>query len=205
MAKDPNSNKPPAGPMSADDADLWQSVADTAQPLRKGKNRVVDQPAGVDSPAPEPARKNKKPSPVTPPPVVTPPKPPAPPPVADFDRKEARRLGSGRISVDARIDLHGMRQREAYGSLKAFLARAQDQGHRHVLVITGKGGRREDDWASKAQAVGQIERSFERGVLNREAPRWLSEPEFRQWVVSFTPASKRHGGEGALYVRLRRG
>jgi DNA-nicking Smr family endonuclease len=203
--------------MSADDADLWQSVADTAQPLRKGKNRVVDQPASVDSPAPEPARKNKKPSQQTPPPVVTPTKPPAPPPVADFDRKEARRLGSGRISVDARIDLHGMRQREAYGSLKAFLARAQDQGHRHVLVITGKGGRREHDWssnskavgqekmASKAQAVGQIERSFERGVLNREAPRWLSEPEFRQWVVSFTPASKRHGGEGALYVRLRRG
>jgi DNA-nicking Smr family endonuclease len=36
-------------------------------------------------------------------------------------------------------------------------------------------------------------------------PRWLSEPEFSQWVVSFAPASKRHGGEGALYVRLRRG
>jgi len=101
-------------------------------------------------------------------------------------------LGAGRISVDASIDLHGMRQREAHGALKAFLARAQAQGHRHVLVITGKGGKRE------------IDGSFERGVLNREAPRWLSEPEFRAWVVSFTPASKRHGGEGALYVRLRR-
>ncbi len=205
MAKDPNSNKLPAGPMSADDADLWQSVADTAEPLRKGKNRVVDHAGGVVDPAPEPVRENRKPSPEMPRPEMTPPKPSTPPPVAKFDRKEARRLGSGRISVDARIDLHGMRQREAYGSLKAFLARAQEQGHRHVLVITGKGGKREDDRSSKAQAVGQIERSFDRGVLNREVPRWLSEPEFRRWVVSFTQASKRHGGEGALYVRLRRG
>ena len=45
---------------------------------------------------------------------------------------------------------------------------------------------------------------FERGVLNREVPRWLAEPGFRQWVVSFAPAHQRHGGEGALYVRLRR-
>ncbi len=193
MAKEPRSNKSPAGPMSTDDADLWQSVADTAKPLRKGKNRVMDHAESVSDPAPEPTRVKKKPSPQMPQPEVTPPKPPAPPPVANFDRKEARRLGSGRISVDARIDLHGMRQREAYGSLRAFLARAQGQGHRHVLVITGKGGKREDDG------------SFERGVLNREAPRWLSEPEFRRWVVSFTQASKRHGGEGALYVRLRRG
>ncbi len=193
MAKETRSNKSPAGPMSADDADLWQRVADSAEPLRKGKNRVVDHAEGVAVPAPEPSRAHKKPSPETPHPKVTPKKPPVPPPVANFDRKEARRLGSGRISVDARIDLHGMRQHEAYGSLMAFLARAQGQGHRHVLVITGKGGKREDDG------------SFDRGVLNREAPRWLSEPEFRRWVVSFTPASKRHGGEGALYVRLRRG
>lgn len=193
MAKDKGSKTSRSGPICPDDADLWQRVADTAEPLRKGKNRVVDQPA----PVAEPAREN--PQPEKKPPSAAPyqaeankPQPPASPPVANFDRREARRLGAGRISVDARIDLHGMRQHEAHSSLKAFLARAQAQGHRHVLVITGKGGKREHDG------------SFERGVLNREAPRWLSEPEFRQWVVSFTPASKRHGGEGALYVRLRR-
>ncbi len=196
MAKDKGSKKSQSGDLSAamspDDADLWRRVADTAEPLLKGKNRVIDLQEPVEGPAREYPRPEKKPSAAAPNSSKEPPKSSTSPPVATFDRREARRLGAGRISVDARIDLHGMRQREAHGALKAFLARAQAQGHRHVLVITGKGGKRE------------IDGSFERGVLNREAPRWLSEPEFRAWVVSFTPASKRHGGEGALYVRLRR-
>lgn len=195
MTKDTGSKNSPDKPMSADDADLWRSVADSTEPLRKGKNRVVDLPEHeqIADPASDTSPTKQKTSPVLPRREAIPVKPPAPSPVAKFDRKEARRLGSGRTSVDARIDLHGMRQREAHGSLKTFLARAQSRDHRHVLVITGKGGRREHDG------------SFERGVLNREVPRWLSEPEFSQWVVSFAPASKRHGGEGALYVRLRRG
>lgn len=179
-------------PLAAEDAELWAQVAGTADPLRKGKNRAIDHPPPVANPAPDAPRVKKQPSGIEPHQRVEPSKAPASPPVANFDRKEARRLGSGRIGVDARIDLHGMRQREAHSALKAFLARAQAQGHRHVLVITGKGGAREHDGA------------FGRGVLNREAPRWLSEPEFRQWVVSFTQANKRHGGEGALYVRLRK-
>lgn len=192
MTKGPRSKNPSNRSASDEDDALWQNVADSAEPLTRGKNRVVIQPEPVEvAEPPAPSRKKKTP---TPEPRKEPASqiPPLAPPVANFDRKEARRLGSGRISVDARIDLHGMRQREAHGSLKAFLARAQAHGHRHVLVITGKGGKREHDG------------SFERGVLNREVPRWLSEPEFRSWVVSFTPANKRHGGEGALYVRLRR-
>jgi DNA-nicking Smr family endonuclease len=195
MTKDIGSKNSPDKPVSADDADLWQSVADSTEPLRKGKNRVVDRPEHehMSNPAPDTSPTKQKPSTVLPRREEIPVKSLAPPPVAKFDRKEARRLSSGRTSVDARIDLHGMRQLEAHGSLKAFLARAQSRDHRHVLVITGKGGKREHDG------------SFERGVLNREVPRWLSEPEFSQWVVSFALASKRHGGEGALYVRLRRG
>ncbi len=192
MAKDKGSKKPQSGSMNPDDADLWRRVADTAEPLLKGKNRMIDLPDPVEGLARKNSTPEKKPPVSAPYQAVTPPKPPDQPPVATFGRREVRRLGSGRTSVDARIDLHGMRQQEAHGALKAFLARAQAQGHRHVLVITGKGGKRDHDG------------SFERGVLNREAPRWLSEPEFRAWVVSFTPASKRHGGEGALYVRLRR-
>lgn len=192
MTKGPRSKKTSSTPISTEDADLWQNVADSSEPLTRGKNRVVVQPELVEVPEPDPPiRKKNKQAPVQ---RIEPASqiPPPTSPVANFDRKEARRLGSGRISVDARIDLHGMRQREAHGSLKAFLARAQAHGNRHVLVITGKGGKREHDG------------SFERGVLNREVPRWLTEPEFRNWVVSFTPANRRHGGEGALYVRLRR-
>lgn len=192
MSKKDRSKNPSPGSLPPEDAELWEQVAGTADPLRKGKNRVVDRPEPVVEPAGRAPAKKKKSSGAEHRQTAAPLKPPSPPPVATFDRKEARRLGSGRTSVDARIDLHGMRQREAHGSLKAFLARAQAQGYRHVLVITGKGGKREHDGL------------FERGVLNREVPRWLSEPEFRHWVVSFAPASNRHGGEGALYVRLRR-
>jgi len=192
MAKDKSSKKPHSEPMSPDDADLWRRVADTAEPLRKGKNRVIDQPDPVADPAREIPSPKKKPPAAAPYQADAPPTPRASPPVAKFDRREVRRLGTGRISVDARIDLHGMRQREAHASLKAFLARAQQRGHQRVLVITGKGAARGSDGG------------YERGVLNREVPRWLSEPEFREYVVSFAPAHKRHGGEGALYVRMRR-
>ncbi len=180
-------------PLTPEDAALWGRIAETAEPLRKGKNRALDhpQPASEDKPPHAPAAA-KRPAPRGAPAAITPAKPAPAPPLATLERRAARGLRAGRVSVDARIDLHGHRQLEAHGVLKSFLARAQASGHRHVLVITGKGGKRE------------IDGSFERGVLNREAPRWLSEPEFRAWVVSFTPASKRHGGEGALYVRLRK-
>ncbi len=192
MSKKDRSKSPSSGSLAPEDAELWDQVAETAEPWSKGKNRVVDLPEPVAEPSPEVRHQNKHPPLENEIKKVERPEPQDPPPVAQFERKEARRLGTGRTSVDARIDLHGMRQREAHGSLMAFLANAQSREHKHVLVITGKGGNRDQDG------------SYERGVLNREVPRWLSEPEFRQWVVSFAFANKRHGGEGALYVRLRR-
>ena len=190
--KDRNDNSA-AKPLDPEDAALWERVTETAEPLRKGKNRVVDtpEPAKQDE-APRSPAAPKRQAPRSAPEVSTQPKPAPAPPLADFGRREVRGIGSGRVSVDARIDLHGARQHEAHAALKAFLARAQHSGHQHVLVITGKGGARDADGG------------YERGVLNREVPRWLSEPEFREFVVSFAPAHKRHGGEGALYVRLRK-
>ena len=103
------------------------------------------------------------------------------------DRGTARKLERGHLAVEARLDLHGMRQREAHAVLRRFLKSAQGKGYRHVLVITGKG-------------AGQSER----GVLKRHVPHWLGLPEFREWVVGFEEAHIAHGGEGALYVRIRR-
>ncbi len=75
---------------------------------------------------------------------------------------------------------------------------AYRRGQRWVLVITGKGGPRrprddDDDMFGVA----------ERGVLRKNVPMWLSEPELRAIVVSFTAAAIQHGGDGALYVQLR--
>ena len=194
MGKDDGEKEKTSGGLAPEDADLWQRVAETAEPLRKGKNRAVKTPESPErQPAPAAKASGKgKPQAIAPRETAEPTRA-TPPSLATIEKREIRGLGGGRVSVDARIDLHGARQLEAHRMLKSFLAGAQDRGHRYVLVITGKGSGRDD----RGEHPG-------RGVLNREVPRWLSEPEFRQWVVSFAPAHKRHGGEGALYVRIRR-
>ena len=123
------------------------------------------------------------------------------PPIADFDRKKAKKIRSGQIEIEARIDLHGMRQDEAHAALQAFLYRAQGQNKRWVLVITGKGkaGLERDD-----DAPFDMTRNRDRGVLKRNVPRWLEEPDLRPLVVSYTTAAISHGGDGALYVHLRK-
>jgi DNA-nicking Smr family endonuclease len=105
-------------------------------------------------------------------------------------RRERQDLARGRAAVDARIDLHGMTQAEAYGALLRFLHRAQASGAKFVLVITGKG-------APPGTHEG-------RGILRRQVPLWLGLPEFRVCVLGFDVAAVGHGGDGALYVRLRK-
>ncbi|MDZ4790100.1 MAG: Smr/MutS family protein [Hyphomicrobiales bacterium] len=119
--------------------------------------------------------------------------------IAELDRRQTRLIATGRAAIDARLDLHGMRQQEAHAALKSFLHSAQSRGARVVLVITGKGGRRKTS-----------EREFfpysddEPGVLKRLTPRWLQDADLRHLVVSFGASSAQHGGDGALYVRLRK-
>ena len=104
-----------------------------------------------------------------------------------------QKLGRGSEPIDARIDLHGMTQADAHAALAHFLRRAQRDGARVVLVITGKGARPGGDSYS------------ERGVLRRQVPLWLESAELRPLVVGFESAGAGHGREGALYVRVRRG
>jgi len=115
-----------------------------------------------------------------------------------LDRKNLRRIGKGRISIDDRIDLHGMRQGEAYTALLQFLRRGQVAQFKTVLVITGKGkfkSERSENWMDDRDV----------GVLRREVPNWLKSDELEDVVLGFSNALPQHGGNGALYVRLRRG
>jgi DNA-nicking Smr family endonuclease len=181
----------PASPrkrhLSEEERALWESVARQVKPLRK-KPRVAKHAA---SPAAEPpaARPAATPRPTT---SVQPPKhsKPATPPLAPLGRREKSRLSRGRNEIDARLDLHGMTQTRAHRALHGFLQRAHSDGLTFVLIITGKG------------KVGGSE--AERGVLRRQVPQWLGLPEFRSLVVGFEEAHIGHGGEGALYVRIRR-
>jgi DNA-nicking Smr family endonuclease len=170
--------------LSEEERTLWEHVARQVKPLRK-KPRVGKTAAATSEPPP------MKPSPSPRPiPSSAAPKPgkPAVPPLAPLGRRERARLSRGRSEIDARLDLHGMTQTRAHRTLLTFLQRAHHDGLTFVLVITGKG------------VVGDNER----GVLRRQVPQWLSLPEFRAVVVGFEEAHIGHGGEGALYVRIRR-
>jgi len=190
--------------LSAEERALWEQAARTLKPL-KGKGRV--HAAQEKDAASVPPRAHDKPPAHRP--AAAPPRhpitaaktAPAPPPLSGLDRRKARKVGAGRVEIEGRIDLHGMRQAEAHAALRRFLLRGYAEGRRWVLVITGKGAplrRGEDD----AGLVGV--RDEERGVLKRNVPRWLEEPELRAIIIGFTTAAIRHGGEGALYVQLRR-
>ena len=120
------------------------------------------------------------------------PPPPSPPALNPIDRRTRLRLTRGAVAIDARIDLHGLRQAAAHARLARFLREAQAAGARLVLVITGKG-------RLPSEAGGE-----ERGVLRRAVPLWLSSAELRPFVAGFDEAGPGHGGSGALYVRVRR-
>lgn len=173
--------------LSEEERALWESVARQVKPLRK-KPRGTKH-AAPPAAEPVPARLSASLRPVA---SVQAPKPskPAVPPLAPLGRREKSRLSRGRSEIDARLDLHGMTQTRAHRALHGFLQRAHSEGYTFVLVITGKG-----------KAGGS---EAERGVLRRQVPQWLSLPEFRALVVGFEEAHIGHGGEGALYVRIRR-
>jgi DNA-nicking Smr family endonuclease len=179
--------------LSAEERELWESVAKQTKPLRK-------KPKGAKPPAPPIAEQPAPAKSIAAPRLHPAAKPekvaaadrqsPAPPPLAPLGRRERSQLSRGRKDIDARLDLHGMTQTRAHHALLAFLQRASSEGLTFVLVITGKGR------VSKTES--------ERGVLRRQVPQWLSLPEFRSLVVGFEEAHIGHGGEGALYVRIRR-
>jgi DNA-nicking Smr family endonuclease len=193
------------------DLDLWKRVVKAAVPLKKrGRASLKPEPAIKDldmSPSLRPESgpdmgPSLDPSKQTPAAAHAKPKPrrdPEPRHTARevaLDRQTARHLQSGRRSIEARLDLHGLRQRDAHAALRRFLHTAQSKGHRHVLVITGKG-------ASEADETSAFDEE-RRGVLRQAVPHWLGQPEFSAMVIDFAPAPRRLGGEGALYVRLRR-
>ncbi len=170
---------------------LWSAVKRTVEPLRPA-DREPPHPAVPPVPEAVPPPRSDI-SAVTPKPV--PPARPAMPSLHPLGRRDRQKVVRGLTGIDARIDLHGLTQDEAHARLSGFLARSQGLGHRVVLVITGKGGR-----------GGGFEglHVAERGVLRRVVPLWLSLPEFRRFVLGFEDAHLAHGGEGALYVRIRR-
>ncbi|MDR3449581.1 MAG: Smr/MutS family protein [Alphaproteobacteria bacterium] len=113
-----------------------------------------------------------------------------------LDGNTAEKLKRGQITPGARMDLHGMTEAAAHGALLSFLAGAQARGVRLALVITGIGNPKDQDNAEWMRA--------RHGALKEMVPRWLNEKAFNALVSGSGPAHRRHGGDGALYVYLRK-
>ncbi|HUC48316.1 MAG TPA: Smr/MutS family protein [Xanthobacteraceae bacterium] len=171
--------------LTDDEEALWTGITRSVKPLRPAKTKAkAADPARTMAPKALPQRATKSHQ------VAVPPSPKRPPPLAPLDRREKKRVARGRDAIEARIDLHGMTQSEAHAALMGFIRRAQSNGARLVLVVTGKGS--------------GTSRHGEGGVLRRQVPLWLALPELRSFILGFDAAHVAHGGEGALYVRLRR-
>jgi DNA-nicking Smr family endonuclease len=178
--------------LNDEDRALWETVTRSVKPLRrraKAGEEPVAEPVPAKTEAKSPAPKPSAATPVVKPPSIK----SAPPPLAPLGRRARQRVARGSTDIDARIDLHGMTQDRAHAALLRFLRAAQAKDAKLVLVITGKGARAEGESHERG-----------RGVLRRMAPQWLALPEFRSLVVGFEAAHVAHGGEGALYVRMRR-
>jgi DNA-nicking Smr family endonuclease len=114
-----------------------------------------------------------------------------------LDGRTAKRLKRGALDPEAKLDLHGYTATDAHRALLLFLRSAQARGLRLALVVTGKG--------RKADAHEPFDLAREpRGVLKTSVPRWLAEPAFAGFVAGIAGAHRRHGGDGAFYVYLRK-
>ncbi len=186
MSKRGGSHKPPIP-----DFHLWQDVTETVLPLRPRRRTRLNAPLPLPPATP--------PEPKRPRIIVMPPYEPAQTPGRTapgvIEPRLRQKLGRGQISIDGTLDLHGMRQDEAFLSLIRYVRARAARGARTILVITGKGLKKVN---------GDPTTIVERGVLRTMLPIWLQSPELKPLVAGWDQSAQGHGGEGAWYVRLKR-
>lgn len=188
-----------------DELELWRKVARSAEPLNPGAKRPVAETA-IPEPAADvpniakdflndlPARVRGKPdmrrghdlAPSLPERMSKTP--------VQMDKKAFGQMTKGRLSPEARIDLHGMTLDRAHPALSRFIMSQHSAGKRLVLVITGKGKSRDDGGPIPVRT----------GVLRHQVPQWLALPPMSSVVLQVSSAHQKHGGVGAYYVYLRR-
>jgi DNA-nicking Smr family endonuclease len=174
--------------LSPEDRRIWARVAGTVTPAKPRKApRVIPGAAVVDPPAaphPKGAVKARGVAPSYSPPPAGLARPRGLP--EELEPRRQRRLSRERDPIEARIDLHGFGRFQAQDALTAFLTGAQARGYLSVLVVTGQG------------------RRGGTGVIRASVHEWLQGPALRGVVSGFAPAARKHGGDGALYVTIRR-
>jgi DNA-nicking Smr family endonuclease len=176
--------------LSLDDKKLWRTVTKTVIPYgEKFEFNDVEttQDAEIEKPLKTKAPITRIAAEPYQPPIQRPKSIRKPTELNPIDRPVHKKIAKGRVTIDARIDLHGLTQQIAHRVLYDFLTDAYLCGDRHVLVITGKG-------TSSGCRV----------ILRQVVPDWFQKSEFKEFVSGYRVSAQHHGGDGALYVRLRK-
>lgn len=190
--------------LSPDEAKLWHRVAKTTKPIapRRAGPNIILPPIELVSPMPAPqepelphvALKRAKAARA----VIKPQSPPTrikPSCTLLADASGHKKVRRGKLDIDARIDLHGMRQIEAQSALVSIITRVRANNGRCLLVVTGKGAPIDP---------GEDFITPQPGVIRRRLPEWLNGAGIREHVSGFSPAHAKDGGSGAFYVLLKR-
>ena len=102
-----------------------------------------------------------------------------------IDRKTVNKIKKGLFTIDAKLDLHGFKLKEAEKELTNFILEKFSKQEQNLLIISGKG-------------------KDGKGVIKNSIPNWLNKFPLSEKVYVFSSAQKRDGGEGAYFVRLRK-
>ncbi len=191
MTKDNDKNK---NRLTSLDINLWKAL--TQDVTRAKGKEYINAPAKKPTQHTAPSMNN----------IPTTQKPAAPhfiaPSSKSMDRRTQAKLQQGKIRPEAKIDLHGMTQDEAYNALHQFIKRSYALKKRCLLVITGKGkstynrhNNFDEHW---------LDDNMKPGILKRLTPGWLQSPSLAQFIVQFIPAHAKDGGDGAMYIYLHK-
>lgn len=191
----PKGGKKKKNLLTEQDKALWDQVAKTVTPLKERPNAPEMKPRTMvrrkedAAPIPDEWRRYN-----------------APLPNSFVEKRTQRKIATGNKDVDRSIDLHGMNKEQAYNVLRSAIEGGIRRGDKVLLVVTGKGGKRFAQLTPDTPTAYRTRDDFNQhgGVLKQAVPEWLRSHEMRPFVESFGPAAKHHGGDGALYVLLRK-
>ncbi len=190
--------KPPRG-LSVEEAEAWARVAASVVPLVRRRSetplaKIAVSPAAIKAtPAPKPAKRAPPPPPSQAAAMVAPVRAARPIGTGGLDSHWDKRLKTGSIDPDFTLDLHGHGLDAAHGRLENGIGQARAMGARLVLVVTGK-----------PRPVDAADRASRRGAIRSKILDWLAAGQHADAIAAIRKSHRRHGGDGAIYIVLRR-
>jgi DNA-nicking Smr family endonuclease len=178
----------------------WAHLASSVKPLPGKKRPEVPALPKAAAPVPakiavptKPAKSLPKPRPPLHQPLAAPPARSAGQDPQGLDSHWDRRMKAGRLDPDLTLDLHGHTLDTAYDRIMGGLDQARMMGARVVLVVAGR-----------ERPVDPADRMAKRGAIRAKLLDWLAASRHADTITAVRRAHIRHGGEGALYLILKR-